>query len=138
MSAVELRIIGVPAPQGSKRHVGGGRMVESSKKVGPWRDAVAHAGHNAMTGEAPLDGPLRLTAHFRVAMPASRRKADRERGWRWADKTPDLDKLLRSTLDGLTAGGVIVDDARVVVIDARMTEVVGWTGADLCVRAVDQ
>jgi crossover junction endodeoxyribonuclease RusA len=138
VSAIELRILGVPAPQGSKRHVGGGRMVESSKKVGPWRDAVAIAGHAAMGRDDPLDGPLRLTVEFRVPMPQSRKKADRERGWKWADRTPDLDKLLRSTLDGLTAGGVIVDDARVVVIDARMVEAVGWTGCDLTVRRVDQ
>ena len=28
------------APQGSKRHVGRGIMIESSKRVKPWRDAV--------------------------------------------------------------------------------------------------
>lgn len=31
---------GVPAPQGSKTHVGGGRLIESSRQVGAWRDAV--------------------------------------------------------------------------------------------------
>ena len=30
-----------PAPQGSKRHVGGGRLIEASKRVKPWRQAVA-------------------------------------------------------------------------------------------------
>lgn len=131
---VQFDVVGVPAPQGSKRHVGGGRMVESSKKVGPWREAVAWAGREAMTGADPLDGPLHLLATFRMPMPASRRKADRVRGWRWADRQPDLDKLLRSTLDGVTAGGVIVDDARVVSIEARMVEAVGWTGAAVHLR----
>lgn len=133
----EFEVIGLPAPQGSKRHVGGGRMVEMSKKVGPWRDAVAHAARDVMAGADPLDGPLVLLVDFRMPMPASRRKADRERGWKWADRQPDLDKLVRSTLDGLTAGGMIVDDARVVSIDARMREVVGWTGAVIEVRAVE-
>ena len=34
---------GLPAPQGSHKHVGGGRMVESSKKVKPWRQDVKAA-----------------------------------------------------------------------------------------------
>lgn len=34
-------VFGLPAPQGSKRHVGEGRMVESSKRVKPWRRQVA-------------------------------------------------------------------------------------------------
>jgi hypothetical protein len=37
---IRFRVNGHPAPQGSKRHVGGGRMVESSRAVGPWREAV--------------------------------------------------------------------------------------------------
>lgn len=131
---VEFDVVGVPAPQGSKRHVGRGVLVESSKKVGPWREAVAWAGREAMAGRDPLDGPLHLMATFRRPMPASRRKADRDRGWRWADRQPDLDKLLRSTLDGMTAGGVIVDDARIVSVEARMVEAVGWTGAALHLR----
>jgi len=113
-------------------------MIEVSKKVGPWREAVVKAAHLAMKGKAPLDGPVHLTAQFRLPMPQARRKADRARGWRWADRTPDLDKLLRSTFDGLTKGGLIADDARVVVIVAEMREVVGWTGCDLTVRYIGE
>lgn len=32
---------------------------------------------------------------------------------------PDIDKLARAVLDGLTAGGVVTDDARVVDLHAR-------------------
>ena len=39
-TSLVLRVHGLPAPQGSKRHVGHGVMVESSKKVKPWREAV--------------------------------------------------------------------------------------------------
>ena len=35
------------------------------------------------------------------------------------DKVPDLDKLLRSTCDGLTQAALIVDDALIVRIKAR-------------------
>lgn len=34
--AIGFHVIGLPAPQGSKKHVGHGVMVESSKKVKPW------------------------------------------------------------------------------------------------------
>src|ERR1700676_3259288 len=37
---MKITVRGIPAPQGSKRHVGGGRMIEMSKAVGPWREAV--------------------------------------------------------------------------------------------------
>ena len=40
MSELVVVVYGVPAPQGSKRHVGHGILVESSKKLRPWRDAV--------------------------------------------------------------------------------------------------
>ena len=71
---VQFDVVGVPAPQGSKRHVGRGILVESSKKVGPWRDAVAWAGREAMAGGDPHDGPLHLLATFRMPMPSSRRR----------------------------------------------------------------
>jgi hypothetical protein len=43
MTLLRVDVYGLPAPQGSKRHVGGGRMIEASKKVGPWREAVVRA-----------------------------------------------------------------------------------------------
>jgi len=45
MTAVEFFVAGAAAPQGSKRHVGGGRVIESSKAFAPWRTQGA--------GEAP-------------------------------------------------------------------------------------
>jgi len=36
-----FEVPGIPAPQGSKRHVGGGRMVESSRSLPEWRASVA-------------------------------------------------------------------------------------------------
>ena len=40
---IELYAVGDPAPQGSKSHVGNGVMIESSKRVKPWRRQVAAA-----------------------------------------------------------------------------------------------
>jgi len=128
-------VVGLPAPQGSKRHVGHGVMVESSKKVQPWRDAVAWATREAIAAGGPSfqAGPVAITVSFRLPMPRSRRRVDRDRGWRWADKRPDLDKLQRSTLDGLTAGAAFGDDCQVVRVTAEKIEVLEWTGASITI-----
>jgi len=34
------KVEGIPAPQGSKRHVGMGRMIESCKALKPWREQI--------------------------------------------------------------------------------------------------
>ena len=42
---------------------------------------------------------------------------------------PDIDKIVRATLDGLVAGGALRDDSRVASLVAEKLEVDGWTGA---------
>lgn len=117
MSAeVRLTVFGVAAPQGSKRHVGGGRMVESSKALKPWRESVAHAAQVwclQHRGFAPFDEPLVLTVTFYLPRPASTPK----RVTRPAKK-PDLDKLTRAVCDALS-GIIYADDARVVRLVAE-------------------
>lgn len=130
MSAVSVVTFGVhgdPAPQGSKRHVGGGRMIEMSKKVGPWRDAVRLAAVEQMlrlNGGEPMfpSGPVELDIVFAFRMPASASKADREQGQVHRAKQPDLDKLLRSTCDALTASKIIGDDAQIAAMTASKIE----------------
>lgn len=113
---------GTPAPQGSKRHVGRGVMVESSEKVKPWRQDVKYAALDATTAIPDwtvLDGPLaasmvftfpRLRGHYRTGRNAHLlRDAAPSRPAVY----PDLSKLVRSTEDALT-GIVWADDARVV------------------------
>ena len=114
---IEIIAYGSPAPQGSKKFVGTtktgrGLMVESSKKVKPWRMDVKAAAE-AMTANAsgrPLDGPLSASMVFTMAKPASAPKTRQT----WPDRKPDLSKLVRSTEDALTDAGIWVDDARVV------------------------
>lgn len=115
-----------PAPQGSKRHVGGGRLLEQSKRVKPWRDAVDEAARAARVvshiGDVPvhkptLDGPLSLEVVFTVRKPASAPK--RRVTWPTTRDSGDIDKLLRSTFDALTTAGAIADDSRIVEVSAR-------------------
>lgn len=124
-----IEVFGLPAPQGSKRHVGNGRMVESSKKVQPWRQDVKHAALAALEQAPEWDRELALVAmHVTFSLPRPVSHHRTIRGQRtallheWAPALsgtkPDLDKLLRSTCDALTTAGVYADDARLCHIYA--------------------
>lgn len=105
-----------PAPQGSKRHVGNGRMIESSKRVKPWREAVRDAVGDVVE---TLDGPLTMHVVFTVSKPKMAPK--NKRTYPITRYSGDIDKLLRSTLDALTDAGVIKDDS--MVIDVRACKI---------------
>ena len=111
-----ISVRGMPAPQGSKRHVGGGRMIESSRAVGPWREAVRAETQHAMvaSGEDAFLGPVAVKITFLLPRPKST-----PRRVTWPAKRPDLDKLARSVLDGLTMGGAWEDDAQVIELWCR-------------------
>lgn len=113
-----FHVAGVPAPQGSKNaYRRGGRvvLVESSKKVKPWRAAVAQAATIAYLHAEPIDGPVTVEVEFILPRPKSlpKRITDMVR-------KPDLDKLVRSTLDALS-GIAYIDDNRVTRIVATKT-----------------
>jgi crossover junction endodeoxyribonuclease RusA len=105
---------GSPAAQGSKRHVGGGRMIEMSKAVAPWREDIRTAALVAGRNQGPLTGPLAVTIFFTLQKPTSAPKRRRT----WPSKKPDIDKLLRSTFDALTTAGTWQDDAQVISVHA--------------------
>lgn len=107
-----ITVYGIPAPQGSKKYVGNGIMIESSPLVKPWRQAIKYAALKAT--REPLDCPVSLTVTFTLRKPLSAPK----RRVTLPSKKPDLDKLLRSTMDGLTDAGVWIDDSQVVEITA--------------------
>jgi len=119
-------VYGTPGPQGSKSFKGMRRnkegkshavLVESSKKVKPWREAVMDAANEAIGTSRQLDGPLRVTMIFTLRKPTSAPKRRRT----WPVGPPDLSKLVRSTEDALTACGFWKDDARVVELTAVKT-----------------
>lgn len=113
MNRVEFYVEGKPAPQGSKRHVGNGVLVESAKALKPWRYKVAVAAHQAMlaAGYQPFEGPVTLLAQFVLYRPVS---APKTRVLA-ATKQPDADKLLRAIGDSLS-NVCYRDDAQVVDI----------------------
>ena len=122
---LRIVVVGTPGPQGSKSFKGLNRrgkpvLVESSKKVQPWRDAVQAAAMEAVNNlprdqrrAFPLDEPLAGRFVFTLRKPTSAPKRTRT----WPTTYPDVSKLLRSTEDALTAAGVWKDDARLVELD---------------------
>jgi len=131
---MKIIVRGTPAPQGSKRHVGHGVMIESSKKVKPWRESVKYAAIEARDGALPLDGPLfvrmvftfiRPRGHYRSGIHSDKLRADaptHPKGY------PDLSKLARSTEDALTEARIWHDDAQVV--EYYLSKVYANEGAD--------
>lgn len=118
-NGIVFRVYGQPAPQGSKRYIGQGRMVEMSKKVKPWRRDVVAAAQDALAhlpGFQPFTGPVALRITFFFARPKHHFRQGRFAGELkpaapvYVITHPDLDKLVRSTCDGLTTAGVWKDD----------------------------
>lgn len=133
---------GTPAPQGSKRYVGRGIMVESSKKVKPWREAVATFCRDAIqkhywTGSKVDCALLEIT--FGFPRPAGHYGSGKNAGVVKASApkypsrgTADLDKLVRATCDAITTAGGWIDDR--VVVGLRCSKVYTPAGAPLGAR----
>ena len=123
---------GKPAPQGSKRHVGNGILLESSPHVGPWRERVAIAAHNAMNGRPIYSGQVEVWLDFILSRPKSTPKTRTPP----AIKRPDIDKLARAILDAIT-GTILADDAQVTYLSAtkRLAEIDETPGVRIEVNA---
>ena len=127
MTLLRITVHGVVGAQGSKRHVGGGVMVESSKAVKPWRQDVTAAAIEA--AERQGWEPLRIPTFVRITFIFARPKSHYRTGARASElrpdapttviTAPDIDKCLRSTFDALTTAGVIPDDRYIAGVTAQ-------------------
>jgi Holliday junction resolvase RusA-like endonuclease len=129
-----------PAPQGSKRYVGS-RMskagnsvpmiIEASPKLPAWRKAVSEAVIAAMKAsgdDSKFDGAVKVEAVFYLT-----RKPTVKRDL--PTVPPDVDKLTRSLLDGISARsksgeilGVWRDDSQVVRLEVSKVYATGQAG----------
>lgn len=80
-------------------------MIETSKLLPAWRKAIKETIEAEYDGE-PLDQPLSVEADFFMPKPA-RPMFDEPA------TAPDLDKLQRAVGDGMEAGGLVKNDARI-------------------------
>ena len=114
---LDFFVDGKPAPQGSKRHVGGGRMIESSKALPAWRQRIAEAAKHVAAGTGYpwlpiINQPVAVELWFVMPRPLRLKTTVPH------IKRPDVDKLARAVLDGIT-GIVLVDDSLVTELLAR-------------------
>jgi Holliday junction resolvase RusA-like endonuclease len=135
-------VVGMPGAQGSKRHVGKGVMVESSKRTAPWRQDVVHCAGRAAkaVGWEPLTGPVEIGVVFRFTRPKAHYRANGDLKpeipyYITSRAAGDIDKLLRSTFDALTSAGIWVDDSQAV--DVQTSKIYAPTaGAHITIRGV--
>ena len=117
MNSLTFVVYGLAAPQGSKRHMGNGILVESSKAVRPWRQDVKHAALACIPHDWDPSLPMALSIVFRFKRPQTHigKKGLKPSAPQHCTtaRAGDVDKLLRSTFDSLT--GVAFDDDRQVV-----------------------
>jgi Holliday junction resolvase RusA-like endonuclease len=128
-----------PAPQGSKKYVGS-RMsaagnavpmiIESSPRLPAWRKAVSDAviqGMKDSGDDSKFEGAVKVEAVFYLTRrPTVKRDLP--------TVPPDVDKLARSLLDGITAKdrsgvrGVWGDDSQVVRLEVSKVYATGQAG----------
>jgi crossover junction endodeoxyribonuclease RusA len=120
MGRISFVVYSRAAPQGSKSHIGDGVMIESSKRVKPFRADVRKAAESAALPLGwPMAAPMRVGFRFHFARPKTHFRRD---GVALSKSAPeeatshrlgDLEKLARSVNDALS--GVLFNDDRQVV-----------------------
>ena len=138
MTSVKIRVNGSPAPQGSKTIGRYGGMYESSKKVGPWRNAVRTETQRVCSH--PFSGPVEVIITFYLVRPKGHYGTGKNAGVlkpsspAYPKTTPDVDKMTRAVFDGLKDGGAFRDDAQVVDLHATKRYADQQPpGADICI-----
>ena len=125
MRRLDFFVAGVPAAQGSKRHVGGGKMIESSKSLAPWRATIISEAVQANTEKVRLTGPINLGLTFYFPRPVSHYGTGRNAGKLkplvspYKSSRPDIEKLCRAVCDALVQSGALQDDGQVVILHAK-------------------
>ncbi len=127
MTGLTIKVVGIPAPQGSKtgftnKYTGRVVLVESSKKAKPWRHDVKAAALEARqaVGHETFTGPVTVEMQFYFEHPKAHYRTGRLANLLrpnapfWKSTIPDLSKLVRACEDALTDAGVWRDDALVV------------------------
>lgn len=105
--AYRFEVSGTPITQGSMSVFRGKIVHQKSRELTAWRNAINEACRAIME---PLDGPVAVDVTFRLQAPRSVQRAV-------PHVRPDVDKLARAALDGLT-GAAFADDAQVVRLTA--------------------
>ena len=117
--SVTFTVDGTPVAKQSFRY-GNGHGYQPDR-VTAWETAVAWAAAQAMTGRAPLSGPLSVRLDFYLP---SRRRVD-------------CDNLGKAALDGCAQGGLFEDDSQITDLHI-VKHYVPRDAGKLTVRAIAQ
>ena len=123
---IMIVVRGKPAPQGSKVSFRNGYMKETSPFLMPWRNQIVSACiEQKINNGKIIEDPVEIFIDFLFHRPQSHYGTGRNEGnlkpsapvYPTTRTTGDIDKLCRSTLDGLSvpSGGILLKDDSLVV-----------------------
>jgi Holliday junction resolvase RusA-like endonuclease len=114
--SLSIIVYGTPQAAGSKRHVGGGRIIDANKNAAGWKGKVAQVAGEAREGKPLMRGPVGVRFTFYRARPKGHLKKDgsvRDSAPIFPTTKPDVLKLARGVEDALS-GVVYADDSLIV------------------------
>ena len=106
---INFRVNGIPIPQGSMKVINGRVLHSQGSALAGWRSLIGWEAR--LAGASPHSLPTKITITFTMPRPKTVKRA-------LPSVAPDLDKLIRAVLDGLT-GVAYEDDGQVVQIHAQ-------------------
>jgi len=118
---LDCTVHGTPVQQGSKTRMRWSVIDDNAERLTPWRTEVTETALREKILPTPWDGPVGMTVTYWFVRPRSHYRTGRfadqlkPTAPKYHARFPDLDKLLRATMDALTNARVWVDDNRVSV-----------------------
>jgi Holliday junction resolvase RusA-like endonuclease len=106
---INFFVDGLPVPQGSMKVINNRVIHSKGSELAAWRSAIGLMARQ--NGARPLTDPMQISIKFYLQKPRTVKRL-------MPSVAPDLDKLIRAVLDGLTAIAY-VDDGQVVSIVAE-------------------
>jgi len=116
MPYLQVVVEGSPVPQGSFRHIGNGRIISANPKLNSWRQTIADQ-VATQTAVRLIEGSCTVRLVFTLPRPKSVSMSRRPR----PTTKPDLDKLIRATLDAISLERyvqILTDDSIVTDLHA--------------------
>lgn len=106
---ITFRVNGIPIPQGSMKVINGRVLHSQGSALAVWRSLIGWEAK--LAGASPHKLPVKISISFFMPRPRTVKRL-------YPSVAPDLDKLIRAVLDGLT-GVAYEDDGQVIQIQAQ-------------------
>lgn len=132
MTVIRFNAIGRPIAKGSMKAVARGVLTSTAKGLKAWSDVIGWEARQHCS--EIIDGPVAITAEFRIPRPKSAPKR-REKP---CITRPDLDKYLRALFDALH-DVVYADDSQVtnIIASKRYAYIGEQPGVSVEIRRVE-